>query len=300
MGPVERSQAKCFYSVMIPYTIFLILLIGVPFVWGIYMSMTNFTGFNMDSVKFVGFNNYLRVLTDNDALTSIGRTVLFALVYVPICTFAGIVLSLLLNDTFRGVGLFRTIWYLPSILPGVASVLVWKIIFMKNGGLFNEIRNLMGVASIDWLDYGHVRTSLMIMMLWGAGGAILSNIAAMKNIPVSFYEAAELEGANSFQRTFSITIPMISNMIYMSLLNGVIAMMQLFAQPVLLTGEGGLTSTPIQPIYTYMVHIYQQIFVNMRFGYGLAMVFVVFILIMAFTFFMEKTSKLWVYTEVDN
>ena len=89
-------------------------------------------------------------------------------------------------------------------------------------------------------------------------------------------------------------------MIYMGLLNGIIGMLQLFGEPVLLSGEGGLTATPIRPIYMYMVHVYQQIFVNLRFGYGLALVFVIFIIIIIFTLFMEKTSKLWVYTESDN
>lgn len=299
-GPIEKAQEKCFYCVMIPYAIFLFLVQGLPFFWGIGMSLTNYTGFNIGNLKFVGFDNFVRVISDNDALASIGRVACMALIYVPISTFVCILLSLMLNERFRGVGIFRTIWYMPSILPGVASVLIWKILFMKNGGLFNEICSWIGIAAIDWLGYEHVRTSLMMMLLWGCSGGILSNIAAIKAIPSSLYEAAEIEGASYITKTFKITLPLISNMIYMSLLNGVIAMLQLFGQPVLLTGEQGLTGVPITPIYTYMVHVYQQIFVNMRFGYGLAMVFLIFLLIVVFTRIMEKTSKLWVFTDTNN
>lgn len=299
-GPVEREKAKCFYIIIIPYLIFLILTKGFPFAWGIYMSFTNYTGFNVGKLSFVGFNNYIRVFTDNDAIPSIIRTATFSVVFVPVSMTICLMLSLMLSEKLRHLGLYRTIYYLPSIIPGVASVLIWKALFLKNGGLFNEFLSFFGAAPIDWMDFEHVRKSLMIMLLWGAGGGILTNISAIKNIPESLYEAAKIEGASYFTTTRKITLPLISNMIYMGLLNGIIGMLQLFGEPVLLSGEGGLTATPIRPIYMYMVHVYQQIFVNLRFGYGLALVFVIFIIIIIFTLLMEKTSKLWVYTESDN
>ena len=292
-------QEKCFYAIMIPYTIFLILINGLPFVWGLVMSFTNYTGFNIDSLKFVGFNNYTRVFLDGDALSSIGRTVSFGMIQVPLSLCAGIVLSLMVAQDLKGISLVRTIWCSPSILPGVAGILIWQTLFMKNGGLFNEVRSWLGLSAVDWLGFDHVRGSLRFMLMWGCGGGILTTIAAIKTIPLSLYESAEIEGANYLQKTCKITLPMISNMIYMNLVNGIIAMLQLFGEPVMLSGEGGLTGVPIRPIYTYMVHVYQQIFVNMRFGYGLAMVFIIFILIVIFTRIMEKTSKLWVFTETD-
>ncbi len=298
-GPMERMRQKAFTIIMIPYVVFLVLTKGLPFVWAVIMSFTNYTGFNIGNMKFVGLNNYIRVFTDADAIPSIGRAALIAIIVVPITVTLCLMLSLMLNQKMRGIGFFRTAWYLPSIVPGVATVMMWRGMFIKNGGVFNQILSYFGYNAIDWMDFGHVQMSLIIMLLWGAGGGILTNISAMKSIPTELYEAADIEGAGFFTQFRKITLPLISNMIYMNIITGLMSMLQLFAQPVMLSGEGGLTATPIRPIYTYMVHVYQQIFVNMRFGYGLAMVFLIFILIMALTWLAEKTSKLWVYSEVD-
>ncbi len=296
---LSRLRQRAFNIIMIPYAVFLIVTKVMPMLWALFMSFTNYTGFNIGKLKFVGLSNYARVLTDQGALPSILRTAGIAIIVVPLSLLICLFLSLLLNERFRGVGVFRTIWYLPSIIPSIAVVMMWRGMFLKNGGFFNFIRSAAGLQIIDWLDYSHVKASLMIMMLWGAGGGVLNNLAALKCIPQELYEAAELDGASYFTRTFKITIPMISNMIYMNLVTGIIGLLQLFAEPVLLSGEGGLTSTPIEPIYTYMVHIYQQIFVNMRFSYGLAMVYIIFVIIMILTIFMQCTSNKWVYSEVD-
>ena len=179
--------------------------------------------------------------------------------------------------------------------------MMWKIIYAYDGGLFNTVREMMGLEIVNWLGFDYVKTALIIMMLWTAGGGILTNIAAIKGIPEDLYEAADIEGAGVLTKTFKITIPMISNMLYMSVVTSIIGTFQLFGQPVLLAGVGGegLTAVPIRPIYTYLVHVYQQVFVNMRFGYGMALVWVIFAVIMTVTFILEKSKKHWVYTETD-
>jgi multiple sugar transport system permease protein len=173
--------------------------------------------------------------------------------------------------------------------------------FAKEGGLLNMVSILFGGKSINWLGYDFARKSLIIMLLWSSGSGILTNLAAMKAVPNDLYEAAEIEGAGYFTKLFKITLPLISNMIYMNLVTGIIGMLQLFGQPVLLTSTAGagLTALPIRPIYTYLVHVYQQIFVNLRFGYGLAMVWVIFTIIMLLTMIMDKTSKYWVNNEMN-
>ena len=145
-------------------------------------------------------------------------------------------------------------------------------------GVLNAILSLFGINPINWLGYDHIVWSLIFLMLWGCGGGILTNIAAMKAIPGDLYEAADIEGANYFKKLFKITLPLIANMNFMNLILGVIGILQLFGEPVLLSGAS-LTGIPLEPIYTYMVHVYQQIFVNLRFGYGLALTWVVVIVI---------------------
>ena len=275
----------------------MIVIKGIPFVQGILLSFTNYNGFNIDSLSVVGLSNYARVFKDGDAISSIVRTFGFTLVLVPVVTIISILLSLMLCRNIKGQGIFRTIYYLPSILPATAVVLMWKGMYQQNGGLFNQIAMALGQQNINWFDFEHVQSALYIMLLWGAGGGVLVNIAAMKAVPEELYEAATIEGAGYIKRTTKITLPLIANMIYMSIVTSLVGYLQLFAQPVMLTGTGtgNLAALPLKPVYTFMVHAYQQIFVNARFGYGLALIWVIFIIIMLLTMIMEYTSKYWAY-----
>ena len=294
---LDYSQRRAFYVIMAPFMVFLLLTKGYPLIWGIYISFTNYTGLNLDNLTFVGLSNFKRVFIDNEALPSIARVLGISAVVVPLKLVLCIAISLLLAHAMRGVSVFRTIFYIPAVIPPVAIALMWKGMYAYNGGLFNMVRSWLGMETVNWLGYDFVKTALIIMLLWTAGNGALTNIAAIKGIPDDLYEAAEIEGAGIFTKTFKITLPMISNMLYMQILTTIIGTLQLFAQPVLLAGASGegLTSVPIRPVYTYLVHVYQQIFVNMRFGYGMAMVWVIFIIIMLVTFVLEKTKKYWVY-----
>lgn len=296
---LDRAQSRAFYVIMIPFIVFLLLTKGYPLVWGIYISFTNYTGLNLDNLKFVGLSNFQRVFVDNEAIPSIMRVLGISMIVVPIKLVLCILISLLLSNVMRGVSVFRTIFYIPAVIPPVAIALMWKGMYAFNGGLFNAAREWLGMESVNWLGYDYVKMALIIMLLWTAGNGALTNIAAIKGISDDLYEAAEIEGAGIITKTFRITLPMISNMLYMQVLTTIIGTLQLFAQPVLLAGASGegLVSVPIRPVYTYLVHVYQQIFVNMRFGYGMAMVWVIFAIIMLVTLVLEKTKKLWVYSE---
>lgn len=300
-GSLELAQRRAFYVIMTPFIVFLLITKGYPLVWGLYISLTNYTGYNLNDLNFVGLANFKRVFTDIDAIPSIMRVVGIGAITVPMRLVICFIISLMLCTAYRGNTTFRVLFYIPSVIPAVAIALMWRGIFEQNGGLFNSIREVFGKGPINWLGYDYVKTSLIIMMMWTAGGGALTNIAAIKGIPDDLYEAADIEGAGIFTKTFRITIPMISNMLYMSILTSIINALQLFAQPVLLAAEtgNGLTAVPIRPVYTYLVHVYQQIFVNMRFGYGMAMVWVIFAIIMLITFILESTKKYWVYTETD-
>ena len=296
---LEKARYRAFYAIMAPFIFFFLLTQGYPLVWGLYISFTNFTGFNLDNLTFVGLANFKRVFVDNEALPSILRVIGIGVITVPVGTVICVTISLILSNTFRGVGVFRTLFYLPSVIPAVAIALMWKGIYAYDGGLFNFVRELFGAEAVNWLGFDYVKRALIIMMLWTSGGGALTIIAAIKGIPDDLYEAADIEGVGPVSKTFKITLPLVSNMIYMHITTSIIGTLQLFAQPVLLAGASGegLTSVPIRPVYTYLVHVYQQIFVNMRFGYGMAMVWVIFAIIMTITFVLEGTKKYWVYTE---
>lgn len=298
----EGAKFKAFYIIMIPFVLLFLAINVYPLLWGIYISFTNFTGFNMDDLKIVGLSNYQRVFTDAEALPSIWRTVKIGLITVPGSLIISLAISMLLSQKRPATGLFRTLLYLPAVLPMLAITIMWRQLYAYNGGIFNVILENLGMEKINWFGYDYAYTALIIMMLGGATGGILGNIAAIKNVPNELYEAAEIDGAGPIRKMFKITIPMISNILYMNILMSIINTLQLFAQPVFLSSQTGasgdsITAVPIEPLYTYLVHIYQQIFVNMRFGYGLALVWIIFVIIMIITLIMESTKKFWVFKE---
>lgn len=273
----KGREAVLFYALTAPAIIMFFFAKIWPLVWGVEKSFTNYNGFNNGFEINVGWDNYIRVFTDGEAMPALWRTFLLGLIIVPLTLILCNVMAILLTSLPKGLGIFRTIYYIPSILPLISATLMWQGILMEDGVL-NALLKPFGIDPINWLGYDKIVWSLVFLMLWGCGGGILTNIAAMKAIPGDLYEAADIEGANYFKKLFKITLPLIANMNFMNLILGVIGILQLFGEPVLLSGAS-LTGIPLEPIYTYMVHVYQQIFVNLRFGYGLALTWVVVIVI---------------------
>lgn len=292
----QKREAGLFYLIITPFLLMFLFIKLVPMVNGVYLSMTNYAGYNYNRLKFVGLRNYLRVFTDNDAVFTLLQTFKIGLITVPISMIVGLLTALLLNNARKGVYVFRTIAFLPSIIPGVATGLMWKIMFNKDAGLINHLLNMLGVSSVAWLEYDYVMYALIIMMTWGSTGSLLINLAALKDIPEQMYEAAALDGANAWQKFWKITIPMISPVLFFNLIMNIISNLQLYSQPVLLAqGVNGVLNMPLRPVMTYMVHAYQQILGYLRYGYGLAMVWVLVIIINLLTVLVFKTQKYWVF-----
>lgn len=296
LSPLERSRHRTFYIIMAPFVIAFILYRLFPMAWGLYMSFTNYSGFNLGTLKTVGFENYKHVFTDSQAFSSLGRTALIGLVVQPLTIIICNTMAIFLSLKIKGVGVFRTLFYIPSIIPAVAVGTIWNGMFLRDGGVINELIKLFGGEPINWLGFDYAFYALVIMMLWGAGASVLNNIAAIKNIPKELLEAAKLDGAGNLKVITKIILPFTAPMNYMAVVTGVIASLQLFSQPIILSG-GGMTSVPVRPMYTYMVHTYQQIFVNLRFGYGLALTWVVFVIMILLTVVNQWASKKWVYTD---
>ena len=152
----RKKEAITFYILISPFILMLFLMKLFPFIWGIVISFTNYTGFNYDSLKFIGFHNYERVLTDNFAIQSLQATAVIGLITVPMGLIISFGLALLLNSKKKGVGIFRTIYYFPSIVPVVATGLMWRILFNNDGGAFNELLSVFGIAPLNWLGNGVV------------------------------------------------------------------------------------------------------------------------------------------------
>ncbi len=274
---IQSRETLTFYLLTFPAIIMFFFAKIWPMVWGIEKSFTNYNGFNTGFEQYVGFDNYVRVFTDGEAMPALLRTFKLGLIIVPITLIMCNVMAILLTSLPKGLPIYRVIYYIPSILPLISATLMWQGI-LTTDGVMNAIIGLFGIEPINWLGYDYIVWSLVFLMVWGCGSGILTNIAAMKAIPTELYEAAEIDGAGYMQKLTKITLPLISNMNTMNLIVGVITTLQLFGEPVLLSGAS-LTGLPLEPIYTYMVHVYQQIFVNLRFGYGLALTWIVVIVI---------------------
>ncbi|MCD9023745.1 carbohydrate ABC transporter permease [Cohnella silvisoli] len=295
----ERSRRTlAFYLMVSPWVVVFAFFGLYPLFYGLYLSFTNFIGFNIDRLRLVGLQNYKNVFSDTDAIYSLGRTIYIAIVYVPIGTAVGLLLALLLNRSIRGMGIYRTIFYLPSIVPLVSVGLMFRFLYADKDGIINTILKFFHLPALNWLGYDYATLSLVIMLVWGAGGGILINLAGLKGISRDYYEASSIDGASSFQKFFRITLPLMTPVIFFNLIMGFIGALQMYIQPILLTGTR-LLDPPIRPNYFYAVHAFQQVFAFQRFAYGMALLWIMFVVILLLTILIFTTSRYWVHYETD-
>jgi ABC-type sugar transport system permease subunit len=295
---IDKRIALDFYLLAAPFfTTFLIIWL-YPLFYGLYLSFTNFTGFNLDKMRIVGFRNYHRVFTDSDAMYALWRTILVTAINVPVGLAIGFALALILNKKMQGIEIFRVLFFFPSIIPIVATGRIWLNIY-NGDGIFNHIFIFFGLNPINWLGYDHATQALIIMLLWGSGGSAVVFLAGLKGVPRELYEAAEIDGANRFRNFLNITAPLLTPVVFFNIVMGIIGSLQILLQPIMLSTGSGLLTRPLRPNYLYLIHAFQQIFTFQKFGYGLAMIWVLFILILVFTLILFRTSRYWVYYEVD-
>lgn len=297
---MTRSQRRTlsFYMFIAPWLLGLIALGIIPLVLGLLTSFTNYDGLNLDSVKFVGARNYLRAFSDPDTAYSLGRTLLWTVLNVPLWLVACFGLAFILSRQQRGQGFFRTLFYLPSIIPLVATVWIWRIFLDANYGLLNGIASLFrpGTAVQWFADYG--LASLTAISLWmGLGGGMVIFLAGLQGISVELEEAARIDGANIWQIMQFITVPLMTPVIFFQLILALISAGQQFVLPMLISNTASGAAN--RSVYLYMVHTYQQIFVFQRFGYGSALLWLFFVLVLILTLILFRTSRFWVYYEAE-
>ena len=294
-------RAMAAYAFIAPWLIGFVFLGVIPLLVGILTSMTNYDGLNLPTIKFLGLSNYTRAFSDPDVRFSFGRTLQWSVLNLPAWMVLSFILALILNQEVAGRGVFRTMYYLPSIVPAVATVWVWKIFLDRNYGLLNGMISVFrpGTA-IPWLS-DHALLGLTAISIWGGlGGGMVILLAGLQGIPDELIDAARIDGANSFQVFLKVTIPLMTPVIFFQLINGLIGSFQQLVIPLLLTGGGSSGQPPVPPrsVYLYMIHVNRQIFNLQRFGYGTALLWLLFIVIMALTLLVFRTARYWVYSEV--
>ncbi|MBL9062480.1 carbohydrate ABC transporter permease [Tabrizicola sp.] len=270
---------------------FLFFTLG-PMIFSLVMSLHDWPV--VGERRFVGFDNYRVMLTQDPKFwQSLGVTVKFAAIFVPLNILLSFLLAVLLNVKVRGTALFRTAFYLPSIISGVALVMIWKWIYSKDYGLLNYGLSLLGVDGPNWLgDPNWSILAIIIASLWGLGGTMLILLAGLQSIPKELYEAARISGVPAWAQTVYITIPMLSPMLLFTFITSLISAFQQLTIALLLTKGGPLNST-----YFFAMYIYDNAFKFHDMGYAAAMSWVMFLIILTLSMIVLKYSAAWVHYE---
>jgi multiple sugar transport system permease protein len=296
LGQRKNKEAIEFYLMITPWVLgFLGLTIG-PMLYSLFLSFTDFDLFH--APRWVGLGNFRFLFNEPFPRSlfwkSLGVTAYYTFFSVPVGILSSLALALLLNTHIRGVPLYRTLFYLPSLTPGVASALLWIWIFNSKYGLANAALRVLGLPELRWLtDPNLVIPSFVLMGLWGAGGnTAIIFLAGLQGVPVHLYEAAEIDGATWWDRIRAVTLPMISPTIFFNLILGIIGSFQAFSSAFLMT-DGG----PEYATYFLVLYIYQEAFDKIQMGRGSAIAWILFIILLFFTLLQFWLSRRWVYYE---
>ncbi len=300
--PSKRAARRTgtFYAFITPWLLGLIFLTLVPLIFGFVISMTNYDGLNLPTAKFLGLRNYMRAFTDDRTMVSFSleRTLIWAALNLPLWMGLSFLLALILNQDVKGRSFFRTLYYLPSVVPAVAAITVWKILLDQNNGLLNGIISFFkpGTA-IGWLTNYALQGMTAIAVWSGLGAGMVIFLAGLQNIPDELVEAAKIDGANAWQVFARITLPLMTPIIFFQLIMGLIGSFQQLTYPLLLAqaASNSLSTIPPRSINLYMIHTYQQIFANQRYGYGTALLWLLTIGVTALTLLVFWSQKFWVY-----
>lgn len=246
--------------------------------------------------KFVGFKNYISLFSgDQLFLQSAKVTVYYTLLSVPLQLLAAFGVSLLLNTNVKGLGIFRTLFYLPSLLPGVVVSVIWLWLYNNQYGLLNTVLNYFGLNKIEWINSPEmVLPSLVIMSIWSIGNVVVIFLAGLQGIPKTLIEAVEIDGGNAWHSFRNVILPLMSPIILYNLIIGVIKSMQLFTEPYIMTGGG-----PMNASLSFVLLIYNNAFKYGKMGVANAMAWVLFVLTIALSFAIFRTSSSWTYSEGD-
>ena len=290
----KRHETILGWLMVSPWLIGFICFSALPMFASLIISFTEWD--MLSKPEWVGFDNYKTLFFEDPlALHSLNITILFTIVSIPLNIVFGLALAMLLNTSIRGLAIFRTIFYLPAILSGVAVALMWRWIFSTEFGLLNALLSMIGIEGPAWLtDRIWVLPSFVIMRLWSVGGGMIIYLAGLQSIPTNLYEAANIDGANWWHRTRFITLPMLSPTIFFQLIVGFIFSMQIFTEAFIMTNGG-----PADASLFYLLYLYRQAFQYFDMGYASALAWVLFVVILVLTIILFKTGKSWVYYELD-
>lgn len=264
----------------------------LPMVFSLFWSMTDFNVFRSAS-NFIGLDNFKKMFSSSDLYfkDSLKATGYYSILNVPASIIFSFAIALMLSSDIKGRGIFRSIFYLPSIIPAVASCMVWVWLLNQQYGLINVVLKAVGITPPAWIwDKRTVIPTLVMINLWNTGGTMVIFLAGIMSIPKVYYEALVVDGGNSFHRLIYITIPMVTPTIFFNTIMAIIGSLQVFTQGYIMT-DGG----PGNASLFYVFYIYREAFKNAEMGYACALAWLLFVVILFLTMIVLKTQNKWVY-----
>lgn len=288
MAKREALEGLLFAS---PLLLGLLIFTLYPVLDSLYISFTRYNIFSPP--RFIGLQNYHNLVNDSLFWQSLKITTIYSVISVPLQLVSGFAVALLMNQKVRGITIFRTIYYLPSVVSGVAVSLLWVWIFNPDYGLANVMLRAVHLPTQKWLTDPHTALgSFIFMSLWGIGGGMIIYLAGLQGVPQHLYESASMDGANIYQKFRHVTLPMMTPVIFYNLVMGIIGSFQVFTQAFVMTSGG-----PANATLFYVLYLFRQAFNYFHMGYASAMAWVLFAIILVLTLLVLKSSAAWVYYE---
>ena len=296
LSPERKREAIAGYIFISPWLIGFLVFFVAPIIASFLISFTDWN--IVGQPEWVGLYNYQQIFTsDLRFKKAVEVTLTYAVFYLPLEVICGIVLAVLMNLKLRGIGLFRTLFYMPSIVPQVAASLIWVWMLNARYGVVNTMLGWAGIQGPRWLENPQsIIPSLIIIALWGVGGSAVIYLAGLQNIPQQLYEAAIVDGANRWQQFRRITIPLLTPTIFFQVVLGLIGVFQTFTPAFIAAGD---TGGPQQAGLFYMLYIYNRGFQSLRMGYASALSWILTAFILVVTILVLRSSRYWVYYEAD-
>lgn len=292
--PKKWNAPVAGYLFISPWLLGFIGLTAYPLFLSLYYSFTDYT--LMEPINWVGTRNYELIFTaDSKFVNSVKVTFLYVLASVPLKLIAALLVAMVLNKAVRGIGLYRTAIYFPSLIGGsIAVSLLWRNIFGVDG-IFNKIIAVFGIEGKGWITSPDTALSTLVLLtVWQFGSSMVIFLAGLKQIPNDLYEASAVDGAGRFRQFFNITLPMLSPVLYFNLIMGVINAFQMFTSAFVITNGGPMNST-----YVYALYLYERAFSRYQLGYSSALAWIMLAMIVVATLIIAGSSKYWVFYETE-
>ena len=288
------------YLFLSPWLISLLLFTAYPMLASFYFAMTRYTIINPP--EWIGIENFVVMFTKDELFwVAVNNTLYFTLLSVPLQLIAALMMATLLNQSTRGIGFYRTAFYLPTLVPAVVTTLLWMLILDPRAGLANGALEALGLPKLGWMySVAWSKPALILISLWvGLGQPMLIFLAGLKDVPKSLLEAATIDGANGWQRYWQVVVPLLTPTIFFNLLITLIASFQVFTTAFVATATAAGTTAagPLNSLLVFMVHLYRQGFRYSAMGYASAMAVVLFIVLVGVTIAMVRSSSFWVHYE---